>query len=202
MIALDHLVLPVPELGEVSGMLEKAGFVVTPRAQHPFGTANRLVVFPDVYVELVEVADPHRIPDTGFASDVAGHLRSSKTGFSHFACRATTAAAAGEALESSGLGAGEPRWFSRPAPRSDGSELTASFTLVPAVSEPRLFFCIHHTPSAIWFRPHAEHPNGVRRIESVTAGNPPVVLGIETGPNRITFDRPVGPVTVSGVSFG
>ena len=48
---VDHLVVPVPDLDAAAAELERTGFVVTPRADHPFGTSNRLVVFADTYLE-------------------------------------------------------------------------------------------------------------------------------------------------------
>jgi hypothetical protein len=201
---LDHLVLPVTDLDVAAAALTDAGFVVTPEAPHPFGTANRLVVFEQVYVELVTVADPVRIPDTGFARLVADHLEAGRGGFSHVACRATTVGDAGSEIRAAGLEAGEPMWFSRPAPRTDGSELTASFTLLGIVGHPHQFFCVHHTPEAVWFRPHLLHPNGARRIEHVSSRLTPVVpmRGVTDGADRIVFDVAPETIEMSGVRLG
>lgn len=204
MTHLDHLVLPVPDLDAAAATLVDAGFVVTPEAAHPFGTANRLVVFESVYVEIITVVDTGRLPASGFARRVGDHLDAGRTGFSHFACRAGTIGDAGSAIRDAGLEAGEPMWFSRPAPRSDGSELTASFTLLPILEHPEQFFCVHHTPEAIWFRPHLQHPNGARRIDSVAAGLTPVlpIVGVDPGRERIRFDAGVAPIEISGVGLG
>lgn len=204
MTELDHLVLPVTDLAVAAAALTDAGFVVTPEAAHPFGTANRLVVFEGVYLELVCVADPDRLPIAGFGRQVATHLETESGGFSHFACRALSPGEAGSDLTAAGLAGGEPMWFSRLAPRTDGSELTASFTLVPIVGDPHQFFCIHHTPEAIWFRSHLLHPNGVRRIEQVTSSLTPSlpILDVAEGPDRIEFDAAVEAVCISGVGLG
>ncbi len=204
MTELDHLVLPVDDLDAAAASLARVGFVVTPEAAHPFGTANRLVVFEDVYLELVTVADPGRLPAAGFARLVADHLHAGRTGFSHFACRALSVGEAGSAVRGAGLEAGEPMWFSRPAPRSDGSELTASFTLLPISGHPHQFFCVHHTPEAIWFRPHLHHPNGARRIADVTSSLEPAlrIQALSHGSDRIEFDVKVSSVEISGVGFG
>jgi hypothetical protein len=204
MTELDHLVLPVADLDAAAAALADIGFVVTPEAAHPFGTANRLIVFEECYVELVTVADPTRIPAVGFARRVADHLEAERSGFSHFACRAGSVGDAGSEVRDAGLEAGEPMWFSRPAPRTDGSELTAGFTLLPISGHPEQFFCVHHTPEAVWFRPHLRHPNGVRRIERVSSSLTAVVpiLGIADGPDAIAFDVPLQPIDISGVRFG
>ena len=204
MIELDHLVLPVPDLVAAAATLSGAGFVVTPEATHPFGTANRLVVFDRVYVELVTVADPSRLPAAGFARVVADHLDAGRSGFSHFACRAASIVDAGSAVREAGLEAGEPMWFNRPAPRTDGSELTASFTLLPIIGEPHQFFCVHHTPEAVWFRPHLRHPNGAVRVSGAASNlAPPLPINsVQPGSDRIAFDVEVEPVEISGVEFG
>lgn len=204
MTELDHLVLPAIDLGVAASAFADAGFVVTPEAAHPFGTANRLVVFDRVYIELVGIADPTGIPATGFARQVADHLEAGRTGFSHFACRAMSIGDAGSEIREAGLRAGDPMWFSRPAPRTDGSELIAGFTLLAIAEHPHQFFCVHHTPEAVWFRPHLLHPNGVTRIEQVTSHLTPAVpvLGLAGGSDRVMFDAPIDPIEISGVHFG
>ncbi len=204
MIEFDHLVLPVIDLDAAAATLIEIGFVVTPEAAHPFGTANRLVVFEESYLELVTVADPARIPGAGFARRVADHLESGRGGFSHFACRATTIGDAGSEVRRAGLASGEPMWFSRPAPRSDGSELTASFTLLPIAGRPEQFFCVHHTPEAVWFRPHLQHANGVSRIEQVTSNLTTAmpIRSVEPGADRVRFDATLHPVEIAGVRLG
>lgn len=191
MIRLDHLVLPVDSLDAAARTLTDSGFVVTPRAEHPFGTANRLVVFDSAYLELVTVVDAERLPTAGFARRVFEHLDSGATGFSHVACAARSATHAGEVARDLGVDVDEPMWFSRRAPRSDGSELTASFTLLAIAGTPQVFFCVHHAPAAVWFGPHLAHPNGARTITRAATeldlpfAVDPVVDGsprIETGP--------------------
>ncbi len=204
MTELDHLVLPVADLDAASAGLTDAGFVVTPEAAHPFGTANRLVVFQGVYIELVGVADRARLPGEGFARHVADHLEDGRSGFSHFACRARSIGDAGSEVRGAGLRTGEPMWFSRPAPRTDGSELTASFTLLPIAEHPHQFFCVHHTPEAVWFRPHLQHPNGARRIDQITTRLTPVlpIIGVTPGADGIEFGITLDSTEISGVRFG
>jgi hypothetical protein len=204
MIELDHIVLPVEDLKSAAVGLENAGFVVTPVARHPFGTANRLIVFEGAYVELVTVVDRARIPERGLARRVADHLRHGRAGFSHIACRADSIDEALAHVGAASYEAAEPMWFSRPAPRSDGSELTASFTLLPIVDVPHQFFCIHHTREAIWFRPHLEHPNRTRTIAEVFTDSEPglAIESVSVGDRRIVLDTAFDPITISGVTFG
>ncbi len=204
MTELDHLVLPVTDLDFAAATLTDAGFVVTPEALHPFGTANRLVVFERVYVELVGIADPTRLPGIGFARQVAEHLERDRDGFSHFACTAMSIVDAGSKIRAAGLKADDPTTFKRPAPRADGSELVAGFSLLSITGHPTQFFCVHHTPEAVWFRPHLEHPNGARRIEQVTSSLTPAmpIVAVERGADRLEFDVGTDPVEISGVEFG
>ncbi|NIQ53863.1 MAG: VOC family protein, partial [Gammaproteobacteria bacterium] len=41
---IDHLVHAVDDLDAAAAAYEDLGFLVTPRADHPFGTSNRLVI--------------------------------------------------------------------------------------------------------------------------------------------------------------
>ena len=200
---LDHLVLPVSSLDEAADQLATAGFVVTPPTEHPFGTGNRLVVFENGYLELVTVLDRERIPPEGFARAVLDHLDRGAEGFSHIVAAARSTTEAGRAARERGMETGEPMWFSRRAPRTDGSELTASFTLLPLADAPHLFFCVHHTPEAIWFGPHLEHPNGARRIEAVRTGLELRfdVEPVTGGPAAISVDAELDRRRVGGVEI-
>lgn len=203
MIRLDHLVLPVPSLDPAAEALTRNGFVVTPRTEHPFGTANRLVVFQGAYLELVTVSDPDLIPSAGFARRVADHLASGATGFSQVACAARSVTEAGDVVRAGGLVPDEPTWFSRRAPRSDGSELTASFTLLGVEGVTGVFFCVHHTPTAVWFRPHLDHPNGAERIRRATISIelPFEVEPLVAGEPSVQTDGSHAPFELGGVQF-
>jgi hypothetical protein len=178
---VDHLVLAVGDLDVASGSFEKAGFLVTPRADHPFGTSNRLVVFDSTYIELVGVTRPSLIPDTGFAAAVAERVANGRGGLSHVVLKTTDAAA------TTGRFGGELFEFSRPAPAIDGTTQTASFTLVMlAETDPGFFFCAHHNPASVWHPSHRAHANGASRLINVGVRRPrpalspiEVVTGVE-----------------------
>ena len=206
MIAIDHLVLPVNDLTEAASVFSEAGFVVTPEAPHPFGTSNRLVVFADSYIEIVSVTDPKLLPEVGFARQVARHLESGAVGFSHVALAADSVPNTVRILAEHGLEAGEPLWFNRPAPRSDGSSLIASFDIIPIIGVDRAFFTVHHTPSNVWFRPHMEHANGATSITAVNMnGAPPLPIekltSDDESTNSVTLDSSIDPISVGGVNF-
>lgn len=184
-LPIDHIVIAVPDLDRAARSWTGAGFVVTPRADHPFGTSNRLVVFDSSYVELVSVTRPALLPAAGFAADVAGRLAHSGAGITHLALRTDDAVAEAEARATAVFE------FSRPAPMIDGTTMQASFSLVVLDDEsrPGLFFCQHHTPDAVWADTHTAHANGARRIVAVSLAGP--------APNGLD-----GPEAISGCRFG
>src|SRR5258708_12094847 len=54
---LDHLVLCVRDLDAARRTFERLGFTLTPKATHPFGTANSLVQLHGNFLELLPVVD-------------------------------------------------------------------------------------------------------------------------------------------------
>src|SRR5260221_677211 len=54
---LDHLVLCVRDLDAARPTYERLGFTLTPKATHPFGTANSLVQLHGNFLELLTVVD-------------------------------------------------------------------------------------------------------------------------------------------------
>ncbi len=203
---VDHLVVPVHDLDRVAARLEAAGFVVTPPADHPFGTSNRLVVFTDTYLELVAVTRPELIPERSFAAEVGAFLESGE-GVSHVVVSSSDPGADHDYLAARGLVAGDLFEFSRPAPRADGSETVASFVLVRTVDAGKLgaFLCAHRVPEAVWHPSHLAHPNGASRLASIQlpAPAPPLfgaldVSGIEFGAATacVTTDGEHGPIGI------
>src|SRR5687768_8279826 len=61
MHGIDHLVLAVRDLDRASALYERLGFTLTPRGEHPWGTANRLVQFDGCFLELLAVSALEKI---------------------------------------------------------------------------------------------------------------------------------------------
>ena len=208
MIALDHVVHAVHDLDSTAATYSRLGFVVTPRADHPFGTSNRLVVVEDSYIEIVAVTDRDRLAG-GFAPVVADYLAEQGEGIPFLVLSTADAEADHRRIVEAGITAEKPFMFSRPAPLPDGSTTTASFTTVflPPTPFPRSFFCAHHTPEAIWNPAALAHPNRVARILAVTVPSTTTIerlagsgqVEITVGPPSIRFDLPIGEVEVNGV---
>ena len=62
---IDHLVLAVRDLDAAARTYSALGFTLTPRAEHPWGTANRLVQLDGSFLEVLEVAHPERLVEHG-----------------------------------------------------------------------------------------------------------------------------------------
>lgn len=62
---LDHIAHAVRDLDAAAEFYQRAGFTVGARNRHPWGTHNRLVQLRDFYVEILEVAEPEKIPPHG-----------------------------------------------------------------------------------------------------------------------------------------
>lgn len=218
---IDHVVHAVDDLDAAAGAYHQLGFVVTPRADHPFGTSNRLVVLRDSYLEIVAVTAPEKLPATGFAARVASHLMARGPGISHVVLSSRNPEADLASLGE--LATGELFSFSRPAPQLEGPAITAAFdcVLIHAPTDLGMFLCHHRVPQAVWNRATTDHHN---RVTTLTGLDLPVepgslevlarVAGVGTtsgrlgptkvgvGPAAIRFDVPFDTAVIAGVSVG
>src|SRR6476646_166353 len=76
---LDHLVLAVRDLDAAGRTYEAMGFTVGARNRHPWGTENRIVQFPGVFLELITVGKgaeiaPHAPGSFSFGAFVRDRL--------------------------------------------------------------------------------------------------------------------------------
>ena len=61
--AIDHTAVAVRDLDAAAAAYEAQGSTLTPRAQHPWGTANRLIQLPrGNFIELLEIDRPDMLP--------------------------------------------------------------------------------------------------------------------------------------------
>ncbi|GIU93157.1 MAG: hypothetical protein KatS3mg011_2063 [Acidimicrobiia bacterium] len=163
---LDHIVQVVSDLDLAAEEYRKAGFLVTPRSDHPFGTSNRLVVLEGSYLEIVAVTRPDRI-EGQFAARVA----ESGPGTAPFlVIRTADPEAEHRRLIQAGLAVGDPMRFERTAVGADGSTRRAAFTVV--FGPPGVFFCHHHTPEAVWQPGWTNHLNGARAVLGLEVVSP------------------------------
>ena len=59
----DHLVLAVDDLDQATEFFERIGFTLTPRAQHPFGTGNRLAQRQGCFLEVLGITKPEDVTE-------------------------------------------------------------------------------------------------------------------------------------------
>lgn len=197
---IDHVVVAIPDLEEAASAFEEHGFTVTPRADHPFGTSNRLVVTESSYVELVSVTVPELVPESGFAAVIRRLLDQDRPGIALLVLKSDDAVADHAELVSRGEAAGEVLSFERPAPLVDGGTTRAAFS-VAFTKTGKVFYCQHHTPEAIWNPGAMTHRNGVRRLTGVGFDSGQTLPGVDVSQEPgITFDRGTRTFTLPGLT--
>src|SRR5215467_1775068 len=58
---LDHIVHAVHDLDAAGALYQRLGFTVGARNKHPWGTHNRIVQFPGVFIELLAIGEAELI---------------------------------------------------------------------------------------------------------------------------------------------
>ncbi|NIB44908.1 VOC family protein [Pseudomaricurvus alkylphenolicus] len=169
---IDHLILVVADLDKASALYEKMGFTLTAKSVHPFGTANRLVVFGENFIELLAVDDvdklgnyvvvPQAIEAAG--GDVAWSIiwQCSDMKAIHNQCEELGLAPS--ALQSR---------LTRSVTHPDGTQQEACFSsfaltngLTPTYCEG---FSIQHVPEAAFAQEWRQHKNGAVHMPLVLA---------------------------------
>ncbi|MHA1555222.1 MAG: VOC family protein [Alphaproteobacteria bacterium] len=170
---LDHLVLAQNSLADSTATFVDMGFVVAPKAVHPFGTANTVIQFANrAYLELLAIEAPEAIPDEPLSfGAVARDFLVDGEGISMVALNTQDAVADRASFEKAGLTVGQALRFERLATGPDGIDRPLAFSVVVTGDE-RLkragfMVCQHHTPENFWFDDYQRHPNGARRLDTV-----------------------------------
>jgi Glyoxalase-like domain len=179
---IDHIVHAVRDLDAAAEFYQRAGFMVGVRNRHAWGTHNRIVQFGNAYIELLEIAEPEKIPPHRLRSFSFGAFNrdflSFREGFSMLILNSCDAAADARALTASGIGDFEVFDFSREGKRPDGTVVKLAFSLAFAQdrASPDVSFavCRHYFPENFWNPAFQAHANGARRVPGVVlvADNP------------------------------
>ncbi len=191
---IDHLVLPVADLGIAVKRLVSLGFTVAPEALHPFGTRNACVFFKDdTYLEPLAIADPAKYNASADSGDVfTGRDRAfrqnvGQEGFSALVAKTEDALADHERFVTSDVSAGDVFHFSRPVRMPDGSQSEAAFRLAFAASGSAadffLFSCqrLRALPGdRAALERHANSVSGLSEIILFSGGDTKAVHLIET----------------------
>jgi len=170
---IDHLVLCVHDLEAACRRYEAFGFTLTPPADHPFGTRNRLVVLEDNFIELLTVGNPGAIePPAAGAFSFGAHNQAylaKGEGMSMLALQSADAGADLRDFAAQGLGSYAPFEFGRLATVPDGRTMTVAFSLAfaadPALQRFAFFACQHRQPRDLVLRPkYQRHANAAQRV--------------------------------------
>jgi hypothetical protein len=173
-----HAVRDLDAAGEVYARL---GFTVGARNRHPWGTHNRIVQFPGVFIELLALGEMARIPpprprSLSFGAFTRDFLAKGE-GLSMLVLEGKGAADA-EAFRAAGIGDFDVFDFAREGQRPDGSAVKVAFSLAFAedtgAPDTGFFTCQQHYPENFWNPAFQQHANGVSGIAGVVfvAENP------------------------------
>ncbi len=177
MRGVDHAVLAARDLTALAAFYERLGFTVTPQAQHPFGTGNRLVQVQGSFLELLSVTQPQDVPEAAEGDFSFGAFNrdflAGDEGMSMLALTSDGWEQDRTRFEADGLTVFAPFAFGRSARQPDGTEVKFDFrlTFVDAPSMPRasFFTCNHCHPAEIFWKPaYQTHANGAQRLAEIT----------------------------------
>lgn len=174
---LDHVVAAVQDLEAAARAWEALGFSVTPKAVHPWGTANRLIQLDGFFIELLAVDDAALIQEAGegafsFGAFNRDYLAAGKEGMSMLVAESRDPQADRAAFQELGLQTFEPFSFGRKAVQPDGSVREVGFDLTftadPLAPEIGFFTCYNRYPENFWKPAYQTHKNGACRLNGVT----------------------------------
>ena len=200
--AIDHLVLCVRDLDAARAFYARLGFTTTPRAVHPWGTANFLAQMQGNFLEVLTLADRARIPSVrvgefGFGRFNADFL-AKREGFSMLVLQSRDARADQKAFAKAGLDTYPPFDFERQATLPDGSKAQVAFSLAfathPGMQEAAFFTCQQHAPQYFWKPEYQKHANGAVRVTEVVMRAPDPAAFADffarlQGPDAVTKGR-------------
>jgi catechol 2,3-dioxygenase-like lactoylglutathione lyase family enzyme len=183
---IDHIVITVANLDAAARTYEALGFTLTPRAEHPWGTANRLVQFEDQnFLEILEVDRPHLLhphdparspPTFSFGAFNREFLSAGLQGFAMLVLAGQDSSADVSRFTAAGLTTYQPFDFERQATLPDGGKVRVAFSLAFASDglTPRaaFFTCHNKFPENFWkpsFQTHRNGAAGVREAVMVAA---------------------------------
>ena len=178
---LDHIVHAVHDLDAAGEAYARLGFTVGARNRHPWGTHNRIVQFPGVFIELLALGEMDRIPPP----------RPRSLSFGAFTQRFLERGEGLSMLVLEGKGGGgcgsvprgRHRRFRRvrlrarrqaPGRRDREGRVLARIRGATAAPDTGFFTCQQHYPENFWNPTFQQHANGVAGVAGVVfvADNP------------------------------
>lgn len=174
---IDHVVHCVADLDRAAARFEALGFTLTPRAQHPFGTGNRLAQLQGDFIELLSMTQPADVPEAGpgafsFGAYNRDFLDRQGPGMSMLALKTKSWQDDRQRLRGAGIELFDPFAFGRTATQPDGTTVKFDFRLTfapdPGFAEAVMFTCDHrHPPAQFWKADYQRHENTARNIDAV-----------------------------------
>ena len=174
-LGLEHPLVTSRNLDGLAARYRALGFAPTRKGLHPWGTGTQLVLFPDNFIELMDIENraliDHASPDGfRFGRFIADFL-ARREGISMIALHSDDAKADLAAVSARGVANRGLVDFRRDVVLPNGSKDQAVVTLAMLIDdEPQLshFICHQHRPEFVWVRDWMDHPNGAVAIVSVT----------------------------------
>lgn len=184
---IDHVVLAVRDLEAAGAAFSDAGFTVTPKAEHPWGTANyRVQLRGRNFIEILAVERP----DLLFEHDLETRPRqfsfgafnrdflADGEGMSMLVLAGEDSQADVDRFETDGLATYAPFDFVRNSELPDGSTVKLGFSLafasLPDCPRAAFFTCHNLNPDYFWKPEFEGHANGAREIaEAVLVAEDP-----------------------------
>ena len=172
---LDHLVIAVHDLDAAGKLYEAMGFLVGARNRHPWGTENRIVQMPGVFLELITLGagaaiEPHAPGRFSFGAFVRDSL-ARREGIALTVLESDVSGADRDRFAAAGIGDFAPFFFERQALRPDGTSVRVAFSLAFAqdrlAPEVGFFVCQQHEPQNFWNPAFQRHPNGASGVAAV-----------------------------------
>jgi hypothetical protein len=206
----------VHDLDAVGEAYRGIGFTVGARNRHPWGTHNRIVQFPGVFIELLTVGEAERIPPPrpraiSFGGFTADFLAKGE-GLSMLVLEGKGAPADATAFRAAGIGDFDVFDFEREGKRPDGTPVRVAFSLAfaadPKAPDTGFFTCQQHFPENFWNPEFQRHANGVKGVAGVVlvADNPADhhvflknfsgVTDLKSTSSGITIETPRGEIQV------
>jgi catechol 2,3-dioxygenase-like lactoylglutathione lyase family enzyme len=172
---LDHIVHAVRDLDAAAELYTRLGFTVGARNRHPWGTHNRIVQFPEVFIELLTIGEAEKIAPRGPRLFSFGEFNrdflARREGFSMLVLESRDAEADAAGFRAAGIGDFDVFHFEREAKRPDGAPVRVAFSLAyandPRAPEAGFFVCQQHFPENFWNPAFQNHRNGASGVAGV-----------------------------------
>lgn len=173
---IDHPLITVRDLDEAAAKLAALGFVVTPRGRHPWGTHNRLALFPGGLLELISIGEPEAIETNAVDHQMFGTLvrdfQGRAQGISLVALHSTGLEADIGTAKARGAAVMGTIDFRRPVTLPDGTKDVAVVRLAMLTdhAHPQLsfFLCQQMKRALVEVPAWRAHPNGAERLVGLT----------------------------------